>query len=71
MIGNVINKGISGGERKRTCIGIELIRYPAIVILDEPTSGLESYTANILTDILLHQARQGKTVITTIHQPNS
>ncbi|CAG9314069.1 unnamed protein product [Blepharisma stoltei] len=71
VIGSVTSKGLSGGERKRVCIGIELITEPLILILDEPTSGLDSFTAEIVVDLLLEQARKGRTVITTIHQPSS
>ncbi|CAG9314060.1 unnamed protein product [Blepharisma stoltei] len=71
VIGSVTSKGLSGGERKRVCIGIELITEPLILILDEPTSGLDSYTAEIVVDLLLEQAKKGRTIITTIHQPSS
>ena len=45
LIGNVMIKGISGGERKRTSIGVELITNPSLIFLDEPTSGLDSETS--------------------------
>ena len=45
MIGGIGIKGISGGERKRTSIGFELVTNPSVIILDEPTSGLDSFTA--------------------------
>ncbi|CAG9314061.1 unnamed protein product [Blepharisma stoltei] len=71
VIGSITSKGLSGGERKRVCIGMELITEPLILILDEPTSGLDSYTAEIVVDLLLEQAKKGRTIITTIHQPSS
>mmetsp|Transcript_28679 Transcript_28679/g.28336 ORF Transcript_28679/g.28336 Transcript_28679/m.28336 type:complete len:353 (-) Transcript_28679:841-1899(-) len=71
VIGSVMRKGISGGERKRTCIAIEIISNPTIIILDEPTSGLDSFNAEVLIDLLNEQARCGKTVISTIHQPST
>jgi ABC-type multidrug transport system ATPase subunit len=65
-------KGISGGERKRTSIGYELITDPMVLLLDEPTSGLDSTTALRIIKLLKKEAKQnGKTVICTIHQPNS
>jgi ABC-type multidrug transport system ATPase subunit/ABC-type multidrug transport system permease subunit len=70
-IGGPYLKGISGGEKKRTSIGIELITDPSVLFLDEPTSGLDSYTALVLMKILNTQALEGKTVISTIHQPSS
>ena len=71
MIGGPFISGISGGEKKRTCIGMELITNPSILFLDEPTSGLDSYTAMLVCKLLVHQASLGKTIISTIHQPSS
>ena len=65
-------KGLSGGERKRTSIGVELITDPAIIFCDEPTSGLDSFTAKNIVALLEKQAKtKGKAVIATIHQPSS
>jgi ABC-type multidrug transport system ATPase subunit len=67
-----MRKTISGGERKRTCIGIELVTDPSIIILDEPTSGLDSFMAKSICKTLQKIAHdEGKTVIATIHQPSS
>eukprot|EP00002_Diphylleia_rotans_P016817 TRINITY_DN3264_c0_g2_i7.p1 TRINITY_DN3264_c0_g2~~TRINITY_DN3264_c0_g2_i7.p1 ORF type:complete len:669 (+),score=124.78 TRINITY_DN3264_c0_g2_i7:53-2059(+) len=63
-------RGISGGERKRVSIGLELITNPQIIILDEPTSGLDSFSAKVVVSGLKSLAKQGRTVITTIHQPS-
>lgn len=70
-VGGPYLKGISGGEKKRTCIGIELITDPSVLFLDEPTSGLDSYTALILMKLILSQVGEGRTVVSTIHQPSS
>jgi len=71
QIGGPLVKGVSGGERKRTSIGVELITDPSLIFLDEPTTGLDSFTATSVIEILNALATTGRTVITTIHQPNS
>lgn len=71
LIGSYFVKGVSSGEKKRTCIAIELITSPSILFLDEPTSGLDSYTALQVIDVMNRQASKGRTVLSTIHQPNS
>ena len=60
-------KGISGGERKRTSIGVELITNPSLIFLDEPTSGLDSETSLSLINLLKKLSNSGRTVISTIH----
>lgn len=70
-IGGPLIKGVSGGERKRTSIGVELITDPMLLFLDEPTTGLDSFTATSVCDLLKRLAKSGRTIITTIHQPNS
>ncbi|MCO5587048.1 hypothetical protein L7F22_040993 [Adiantum nelumboides] len=71
MVGNQFLGGVSGGERKRVCIGQEILVNPSLLFLDEPTSGLDSTTALRLIKILQHFAQEGRTVVTTIHQPSS
>jgi ABC-type multidrug transport system ATPase subunit len=70
-IGGPLVKGVSGGERKRTSIGVELITDPSVIFLDEPTTGLDSFTATTVIEILNDLAESGRTIISTIHQPNS
>ncbi|KAL9444741.1 hypothetical protein AB3S75_017847 [Citrus x aurantiifolia] len=70
-VGGGFIKGISGGERKRTSIGYEILVDPSLLLLDEPTSGLDSTSANKLIQVLQKVAKAGRTVITTIHQPSS
>lgn len=70
IVGNTLMKGISGGERKRLCIAMELLDKPAMLFLDEPTSGLDSFTSLAVCDALRELARSGEcTVVCTIHQP--
>lgn len=71
IIGGSFVRGVSGGERKRVCIGNEILTNPSMLFLDEPTSGLDSTTALRTVQILRDIAEVGKTVITTIHQPSS
>ena len=68
MIGSQLKKLISGGERKRTAIGVELITDPKCILLDEPTSGLDSFTAVRIVRTLQKMAHKRlKTVVCTIH----
>lgn len=71
IIGTPEKKGISGGERKRTAIGMEMITDPMVIFLDEPTSGLDTFTAYSVVSQLRDLARMGRTVVATIHQPSS
>ena len=71
FIGSPLQKTISGGERKRTAIGVELITDPSLLLLDEPTSGLDSFKALQIVKLLDRLAKKGKTIISTIHQPSS
>ncbi|XP_054248223.1 broad substrate specificity ATP-binding cassette transporter ABCG2 [Indicator indicator] len=69
QVGTQFTRGVSGGERKRTNIGMELITDPAILFLDEPTTGLDASTANAVLLLLKRMAQQGRTIIFSIHQP--
>ncbi|XP_076581084.1 broad substrate specificity ATP-binding cassette transporter ABCG2-like [Chaetodon auriga] len=68
-VGTQLIRGISGGERKRTNIGMELIIDPPVLFLDEPTTGLDSNTANSVLLLLKRMANHGRTIILSIHQP--
>ncbi|CAH2064318.1 unnamed protein product [Thlaspi arvense] len=71
MIGGSFVRGVSGGERKRVCIGNEIMNNPSLLFLDEPTSSLDSTTALKIVQMLQSIAKSGKTIVTTIHQPSS
>ena len=70
-VGSPTNKFISGGQRKRLNIALELIREPAILIVDEPTSGLSSMDSDMVMNLLKDQALKNKLVLVNIHQPSS
>jgi ABC-type multidrug transport system ATPase subunit len=70
-VGSPLNKKISGGQRKRLNISLELIREPAIMFLDEPTSGLSSRDSENILDLLKELALKGKLLFVVIHQPSS
>lgn len=67
------SRGLSGGEKRRVSIGLELVISPAILILDEPISGLDSYSAHMVIRDLetLAKGDNATTIILTIHQPRS
>ncbi|CAN0450502.1 unnamed protein product, partial [Discosporangium mesarthrocarpum] len=68
IIGKETKRGVSGGERKRVAIGVELITSPDILFLDEPTSGLDSSTALSIVTLLKRLAQKGMIVVCSIHQ---
>lgn len=71
IVGGFYLKGLSGGERKRTSIGYELVTGPRVLLLDEPTSGLDSSTALSIGKLLKKEAMRGVSVLCTIHSPSS
>lgn len=70
-VGGPLNKFISGGQRKRLNISLELIRQPSLLFVDEPTSGLSSSDSEMVIDLLKDQTQKGKLVVINIHQPSS
>ncbi|MCD9560732.1 ABC transporter G member 11 [Datura stramonium] len=70
FIGNWHLRGISGGEKRRVSIALEILTRPRLLFLDEPTSGLDSASAFFVTQTLACLSRDGRTVIASIHQPN-
>uniref|UniRef100_A0A3Q3ICQ0 ATP-binding cassette sub-family G member 8 n=1 Tax=Monopterus albus TaxID=43700 RepID=A0A3Q3ICQ0_MONAL len=70
-VGNDYVRGVSGGERRRVSIAVQLLWNPGILILDEPTSGLDSFTAHNLVITLSRLARGNRLVLLSVHQPRS
>ena len=70
-VGSPLEKTISGGQRKRLNIGLELLREPAVLFVDEPTSGLSSRDSENIMDLLKELSLKGKMVFVVIHQPSS
>ena len=69
-IGNSMVKGISGGEKRRLSLAVELLNDPSIIFLDEPTSGLDSFNALLVMSLLKQQAHRGTIVVCSLHQPS-
>jgi ABC-type multidrug transport system ATPase subunit len=69
IVGNSRIRGISGGEKRRLSIAVQILANPAVLVLDEPTSGLDAFTAMTVMQVLRNLASQGRTVITVVHQP--
>lgn len=70
LVGDVLNKKLSGGQRRRLNIALELVMNPMIIFLDEPTSGLSSKDSESIAEFLCELKEQNKIIICTIHQPN-
>lgn len=70
-IGNSIHRGCSGGEKRRTSLGVQMLANPSVLFLDEVTTGLDATSAFQLVQTLKALTKQGRTIIVTIHQPRS
>ncbi|KAM4065685.1 ABC transporter [Hirsutella rhossiliensis] len=71
LIGSDIIKGISGGEKRRVSIAVQILTDPRVLLLDEPTSGLDAFTASSIMEVLRGLSSEGRTLILTIHQARS
>jgi len=71
QVGDILSKKVSGGQRKRLNIGLELMREPAVLFVDEPTSGLSSHDSEKVMGLLKNLTMRGKLVFAIIHQPSS
>lgn len=70
LVGTVEKRGISGGQRKRVNVGLEMVMEPSLLILDEPTSGLDSSSSQLLLRALRREALEGVNVCMVVHQPS-
>ncbi|KAL2548866.1 putative white-brown complex-like protein 30 [Forsythia ovata] len=70
LVGTVEKRGISGGQRKRVNVGLELVMEPSLLFLDEPTSGLDSSSSQLLLRALRREALEGVNIVAVIHQPS-
>ncbi|GAA0138342.1 ATP-binding cassette [Lithospermum erythrorhizon] len=70
LVGTVERRGISGGQRKRVNVGLEMVMEPSLLILDEPTSGLDSSSSNLLLKALRREALEGVNISMVVHQPS-
>ncbi|KAK9755609.1 hypothetical protein RND81_01G037600 [Saponaria officinalis] len=70
MVGTIEKRGISGGQRKRVNVGLEMVMEPSLLILDEPTSGLDSSSSLLLLRALRREALEGVNISMVIHQPS-
>lgn len=71
LVGDIFRKGISGGQKRRLSVAIELLSDPSVLLLDEPTSGLDSASTHNVMQFVSRLCAENKTVICTIHQPSS
>lgn len=71
IVGDSTHKGLSGGEKRRLSIGIQILSNPSLLFLDEPTTGLDAHSAFLLIKTLKQLANRGRTIIISIHQPRS
>jgi ABC-type multidrug transport system ATPase subunit len=71
VVGNLFFRGLSGGQRKRLSIAVELISSPAVIVMDEPTSGLDSSAAMLVVEALQELSSLGHTILASVHQPSS
>jgi ABC-type Mn2+/Zn2+ transport system ATPase subunit len=69
LVGTVEKRGISGGQRKRVNVGLEMVMEPSVLFLDEPTSGLDSASSQLLLRALRHEALEGVNICMVVHQP--
>jgi len=69
LVGTVEKRGISGGQRKRVNVGLEMVMEPSLLFLDEPTSGLDSASSLLLLRALKREACEGVNICMVVHQP--